>query len=35
MTAAVIARAKADPAFAKQVDAAATRVVTAKQHLAG
>ncbi|GMA25485.1 hypothetical protein GCM10025864_32440 [Luteimicrobium album] len=34
MTAAVVAQAKADPAFAKQVDAAATRVVTAKQHLA-
>jgi beta-N-acetylhexosaminidase len=35
MTAAVIAKAKADPAFMKQVDAAATRVVTAKKHLAG
>ncbi|MGC5166692.1 glycoside hydrolase family 3 N-terminal domain-containing protein [Luteimicrobium sp. DT211] len=35
MTAAVIARAKADPAFAQQVDASATRVVTAKSHLAG
>ena len=35
MTAAVVAKAKADPAFAEQVDAAATRVVTAKAHLAG
>lgn len=35
MTAAVIAKAKADPAFMKQVDAAAARVVTAKTHLAG
>ncbi len=33
MTAAVVAKAKADPAFARQVDAAATRVVTAKRHL--
>jgi len=33
MTAAVVAKAKADPAFARQVDAAAARVVTAKQHL--